>query len=44
MIANEKCSRQDHVALINGLLLQTEVREMVWGRNAMRLFHLNRLP
>jgi len=39
-----ECSRQDHVALINGLLLQTEVREMVFGRNAMRLFHLNILP
>jgi hypothetical protein len=30
----------------SGLLLKTEVRKLVFGRNAMRLFHLNmlRLP
>ena len=39
-----ECSRQAHIALVHGLPLQTQVREMVLWRNAMRLFQLNIQP
>lgn len=38
------CSRPRHIALIDGLPLQPEVRENVFWRNAARLFNLGTTP
>ena len=35
------CNRQAHIALMEGLSLQTRVKEMVLWRNATKLFQLN---
>jgi predicted TIM-barrel fold metal-dependent hydrolase len=38
------CSHQDHIDLINALPVSTEVRERIFWRNAVEVFHLNMGP